>query len=304
METPVVSHLVTVFDKAAVVAETLAAIRGQVSPGPFEIVCVDDASRDDSLAVLRAEAARDPRISVIAAPANEGPARAVNRAAAAARGRYLHPVDGDDIPAPNAAAFMIEAMERLGAPLMFGRNRRGLAAAGAPAAGDCRIVAKPLAFAARRQLSRMGFMVERALWDRAGGADPGVFIQDQSLPLRLAAAAPRMIWTDAIVYRLRPRDGGSLSRAVIQQHHDRFLSALRVWGANPAHPATPELMRMMVSALWKLRRDRGALPWASRAFAAYALHRLAGIAPSAGALSAAEARLARLSGVRRPGPPP
>jgi glycosyltransferase involved in cell wall biosynthesis len=290
-DAPRVSFLVTVFDKAGVIAQTLASLRAQTLTD-WEAVVVDDASRDGSPDAVRAVA--DPRIRLIGNAENRGPAIRLNQAAAAARGRWLIPVDGDDLLPANAAAWLIATAEAHDAPLVFGRARRGAVADPIPADAPVRVVDAPLAFAARRQITHMGFLADAALWRRAGGCDEGVFIQDQSAPLRLAAAAPRLVWTDAAVYTLRPV-AGSLSRDRRQQHHDRFLAATRLMAAHP----DPTLARMALSAWWKLRRDRGGFAPLSLPFAAYALNRLTGLAP-AGLLRRAAAEFAMLQGVRRP----
>lgn len=303
MTAPQVSHLVTVFNKAAVLGETLAALRAQTvaQTGGLtcEIVCVDDGSTDGSQALLAAEAARDPRLRVLGGDGNLGPAIRVNQAARAARGDWLHPVDGDDLPPPNAAAWLLAQARRHDAPLAFGRATRGLSAEPIPDGAESRRIADPLRFAARRQIAHMGFLCTRALWEKAGGADEGVFIQDQSLPLRLGAQAPAMAWTEAVVYRLRPAGDASLSRNVAQQHHDRYLSALHVMRGHPE----PALAAMMLSALWKLRRDGflgGGAPMLSADFARYALNKALGWAPPPAWFEARAARLAALPGVRRP----
>ena len=299
MTAPQVSYLVTSFNKAAVLGETLAAIRAQSGGASCEIVCVDDGSTDGSRALLAAEAARDPRLRVLGDAANRGPAIRINQAAQEARGAWLHPVDGDDLLPPNATQWLMAQARRCDAPLVFGRATRGLSDAPIPDSAESRRVTDPLRFTARRQITHMGFLCTRALWMAAGGADEGVFIQDQSLPLRLSAHAPALAWTSAVVYRLRPAGDASLSRNVAQQHHDRYLSALHLMRDHPE----PALAAMMLSALWKLRRDGfggGGAPALSADFARYALNKALGWAPPLAWFEARAARLAALPGVRRP----
>ncbi len=297
---PLVSYLVTVFNKADVLAETLASIRAQTLDAPFEIVCADDASTDGSRALLAREAARDPRLRVVGGGPNAGPAIRINQAAAAARGTWLHAVDGDDLLPVNATAWLLAQARRHDAPLVFGRARRGLSPPPLPEPGESRRIDDPLPFAARAQIAHMGFLATRALWAAAGGADEAVFIQDQSLPLRLAAKAPAMVWSDAIVYGLRPVAEGSLSRNKAQQSHDRALSALHVLRETPEGPAAAALIRMILSALWKLRRGAGGAAWLGAAFARYGLNRATGWAPPRPELERLVAALAALPGVRRP----
>lgn len=67
----------------------------------WELILVDDASPDDSVAVAQAAAAGDPRIRIIASPENRGPAGARNLALEAARGEWVAIFDSDDLMAPD-----------------------------------------------------------------------------------------------------------------------------------------------------------------------------------------------------------
>ena len=43
-------------------------------------------------------------------------------------------------------------------------------------------------------------MVTAEIWHTANGADESIFIQDQSLPLRLAAHSKNMLYLDEVIY--------------------------------------------------------------------------------------------------------
>lgn len=62
----------------------------------FELIIVDDASTDASLAIARDFAARDARVTVHALPRNLGPAAARNHAIGVARGNWIANLDADD----------------------------------------------------------------------------------------------------------------------------------------------------------------------------------------------------------------
>jgi glycosyltransferase involved in cell wall biosynthesis len=62
----------------------------------FELIAVDDGSKDDSLAILREYAAKDERMRVISRP-NTGIVGALNDGLAAARGELIARMDCDDI---------------------------------------------------------------------------------------------------------------------------------------------------------------------------------------------------------------
>ena len=72
---------------------------------PYEILCIDDGSTDDSFRILADIQARDPRVRVVRFRRNFGQTAAFAAGFAYARGRYIVTTDGDlqndpaDIPA-------------------------------------------------------------------------------------------------------------------------------------------------------------------------------------------------------------
>jgi glycosyltransferase involved in cell wall biosynthesis len=65
----------------------------------FELIVVDDGSKDDSLAILREYAAKDDRVRIISRP-NTGIVGALNDGLAAARGELVARMDSDDLALP------------------------------------------------------------------------------------------------------------------------------------------------------------------------------------------------------------
>ena len=92
---PLVTVLVAVYNSEAFLPQCLDSLCGQTLDA-VQIVCVDDASTDGSLAILRDYANRDSRVEVIALNRNHGQAYARNRALERARGRYVCFLDSDD----------------------------------------------------------------------------------------------------------------------------------------------------------------------------------------------------------------
>lgn len=78
----------------------------------FEIVCVNDGSRDHSLAVLLARRARDPRIKIIDLSRNFGKETALSAGLDAATGDMIVPIDVDLQDPPELIAEFIAAWER------------------------------------------------------------------------------------------------------------------------------------------------------------------------------------------------
>lgn len=99
----ILSVVIPTFNKERMLARTLAALRAQVLRGDpeWEIVVVDDGSSDGTTVLLDGltGVAGGPELVVVRPQANLGRARARNRGARAARGRWLLFLD-DDIVAP------------------------------------------------------------------------------------------------------------------------------------------------------------------------------------------------------------
>ena len=96
MTTPELSVVVPVFNErdnvTPLIDEIVAALRGVV---PFEIVYVDDHSRDDTLAVLQALKATVPELRVLHHVNQSGQSTAVRTGVKAARGAWVATLDGD-----------------------------------------------------------------------------------------------------------------------------------------------------------------------------------------------------------------
>ena len=91
---PLVSFVVLSYNFSRFLGECVSSILAQQGAHEFEIIVVDDASTDDSGALLDSFA--DPRIRIIRHARNQGHAATVNDGLAAARGEYVARIDGDD----------------------------------------------------------------------------------------------------------------------------------------------------------------------------------------------------------------
>lgn len=97
---PQLSVVVPVFNEqdnvAPLVHEITAALRGVAGLGSnFEIVYVDDCSRDGTLAALRALQADVPELRVVQHLAQSGQSTAIRNGVKAARGAWIATLDGD-----------------------------------------------------------------------------------------------------------------------------------------------------------------------------------------------------------------
>ena len=108
---------------AVALAEEIAAALAGVA---HEIVFVDDASTDDTLAVLRDAQARLPQLRVLAHEFNAGQSRAIRTGVLAARAPAVATLDGDGQNDPKDIVELYAALMRGGDRLaMVAGERRG-----------------------------------------------------------------------------------------------------------------------------------------------------------------------------------
>jgi glycosyltransferase involved in cell wall biosynthesis len=107
---PEISVVVPVFDEEgaapALAREIAAAFRGR----SFEIVFVDDASRDGTKTVLKALEAEIPQLRLLAHRRNSGQSRAIRTGILGARGEVIVTLDGDGQNDPADGPKLVDAL--------------------------------------------------------------------------------------------------------------------------------------------------------------------------------------------------
>ena len=106
--------IVPVYNVEGYLEDCLESLLAQTYPS-FEILLIDDASRDNSGAICDAYAARDSRVQVVHFPENRGPSAARNEGIRQARGAYISFVDADDRVEPDLLEKLYEALMEAGA---------------------------------------------------------------------------------------------------------------------------------------------------------------------------------------------
>lgn len=98
---PAATVVIPLYDDAATIGAVLDALSAQQGAPPFDVLVVDDGSRDDGPAITAARGVR------VIAQANGGPAAARNAGARAARGAVVLFLDSDCVPPPHWVATML-----------------------------------------------------------------------------------------------------------------------------------------------------------------------------------------------------
>ncbi len=111
MPQPLVSVVMPVYNAERYLGESVDSILGQTFQD-WELLLVDDKSRDGSPELATQYAARDPRIRAIRLDTNGGSVRARNIGIAEARGKYYAVQDSDDISLPDRLQLQVDFLER------------------------------------------------------------------------------------------------------------------------------------------------------------------------------------------------
>lgn len=101
-KSPLVSVVVPVYNMESFLPETLDSILASVYPN-FEVVVVDDGSKDASYRIACSYAEKDKRVRAYTQP-NGGACAARNHAVRLAKGEFILPVDADNLIEPGLIA--------------------------------------------------------------------------------------------------------------------------------------------------------------------------------------------------------
>ncbi len=226
MSRPLISYVVTVYNKAPYLRDLVQSILAQPIR-PIEIVFSDDASQDGSTEFLR-EFANNPgdgevSVRLILETTNKGPSSAINLGIREATGEWIHFIDADDVLTPGASGIMLKSARENGSDFIYG--------------GKTSIEKSKVKKHASAQLERryedamLGLIQERLVGIRffctrelaLVGADERIFIQDVSLPYRIAYYATSLTVLDTPVVKVRDVES-SISKNKLQEHAD-YLGA-------------------------------------------------------------------------------
>lgn len=107
---PKVSVIIPVYNNAQYLRDCLDSAVGQTLED-IEVICVNDGSTDDSLAIMREYAARDSRVKVIDKP-NGGYGHTMNKGLDFATGEYVAFLESDDAIDKDAYEFLADVADR------------------------------------------------------------------------------------------------------------------------------------------------------------------------------------------------
>lgn len=162
-KTPLVSVVVPVYNMEAFLPETLDSILASDYPN-FEVVVVDDGSKDASYRVACDYAKKDQRVRAYTQP-NGGACAARNQAVRLAKGEFILPVDADNLIEPGLIADSVKEIlkdpsAKVVAPRadFFGERT-----------GEWKLPPFSLHLLARKNIMDTCALYRKVEWERAGG---------------------------------------------------------------------------------------------------------------------------------------
>ena len=113
-EWPLVSAIMLCYNQARFAVECLEAIKAQDYPN-LELIINDDASKDDSVAVIDQWLAKNPQIPnvFLRSKVNLGICRSLNNAMRQTKGKYISGIAADDVWLPGKLRNQVTLMESL-----------------------------------------------------------------------------------------------------------------------------------------------------------------------------------------------
>lgn len=158
-----VSVIVPVYNMARYLGETLDSILASDYPD-FEVILMDDGSKDNSPEIARAYAEKDKRIRVFSQQ-NGGACRARNHAISLSRGTYILPIDADDLISTTFISHAVAEIERdpevkvVTSRAEFIGDRRG----------EWKFRPFSLRLLARKNMIAISSLYRKSDWEKAGG---------------------------------------------------------------------------------------------------------------------------------------
>ena len=109
------SFIVPCYNCADTIRDSIASIFQQSLPIPFEVVCADDCSTDNTLRILREYAEKNSNLHVFTHEKNKGGAAARNTCVRNSSGDLIFCLDSDNILVPGSVGRLVEHLLKTGA---------------------------------------------------------------------------------------------------------------------------------------------------------------------------------------------
>jgi len=213
-KSPLVSVLMTCYNREKFLAEAIESVLNS-SFSDFELVVVDDCSKDNSLAIAKSYQVSDSRVRVFKNEKNLGDYGNRNQAASLANGQYLKFVDSDDILYSHGLQVMVDGM------LKFPEAALGMVYGLPIMEPSPKLVSSYEAYCGYffknqwMQVGPTGSIYKTESFRTVGGFSGESYVGDFDLNLKLAAKWPVVrLSTDLFFYRIHPEQETHIGRSI------------------------------------------------------------------------------------------
>lgn len=233
---PLVSVIIPVYNAAPFIRETLDSVQASTYR-PLEIVMVDDASTDDSLAIITAYAEQHDNCRVFPQAAL-GVSATRNHAIREAHGTYILPVDADDKIGITYIEHAVQVLEQQSDVRVVGCHARMF--------GDVdkewKLPHFSHALLARKNMIPVTSLFRKADWERAGGfCEQDIYREDWDFWLGMMELGGTYHLLDEVglFYRVRRgsrrADAKQRKRAIVDAVNSRHPAYMQRYLGGPLH---------------------------------------------------------------------
>lgn len=164
---PLVSIVMPVYNAGSFLCQSLDSILKQ-SFKDWELICVNDASNDNSQIILNSYKKKDRRIKVFRIPINQGVSYAANAAISESKGQFIARMDADDIMYPG----------RLQKQLNFLHKNQDIVAIG----GQCLLINKNGKTIGTKTFPREDEEIKKMIFYSIPVQQPSIMVNKKLLP--------------------------------------------------------------------------------------------------------------------------
>ena len=117
-QTPLVTVIMPAYNAESFIEEAIESVVNQTETS-WELIVIDDCSKDSTRSRIRELSLRDSRIHLVENPENMGVAKTRNRGLEMFRGEYVAFLDSDDYWRPQMLKKMVSRAEETGADIIY-----------------------------------------------------------------------------------------------------------------------------------------------------------------------------------------
>lgn len=266
-----VSIIIPIYDVEDYVEFCLQTVIEQTYPH-LEVICINDATRDNSVSVVRRFQRQDRRITLVQHQDNRGLGAARNTGLRHATGHYIKFVDSDDALVPDSVEALVATLDRTDADWAFGDfhvlDEQGRSSTRSPfhvADLEARARNAPLDVAADpTALNGMWPSAWMGLWraDRiratAARFPEGLHFEDHEFFFKHGFESRTAAYLNQPLYQYRGHRAGQITRDVSDRMYDVFTVLERLFPIFARHLQGDDLqafsartaVRLIVERTW------------------------------------------------------